>query len=98
MARNWDYAELSKEVSMSGGPKKYIEKLETASRHSGRMEMLPWIGVTAVGVSFFTAATMKVIDYFKSKNSKNKKITKVAKQETVENIKEYDDAEHEKRR
>ena len=58
------------------------------------MEMLPWIGVAAVGASLLTVATMKVIDYFKSKNSKNKKAIEVAKQEIIEGIKEYD-AEHE---
>ena len=94
MAQNWDYAELSKASKMAGGPEKYVEMLETASRDSGKMEMLPWIGVAAVGASLLTAATMKVIDYFKSKNSKNKKAIEVAKQEIIEGIKEYD-AEHE---
>ncbi len=94
MAQNWDYAELSKAAKMAGGPEKYVEMLETASRDSGKMEMLPWIGVAAVGASLLTAATMKVIDYFKSKNSKNKKAIEVAKQEIIEGIKEYD-AEHE---
>lgn len=94
MAQNWDYAELSKAAKMAGGPEKYVEMLETASRDSEKMEMLPWIGVAAVGASLLTAATMKVIDYFKSKNSKNKKAIEVAKQEIIEGIKEYD-AEHE---
>ena len=94
MAQNWDYAELSKAAKMAGGPEKYVEMLETASRDSGKMEMLPWIGVAAVGASLLTVATMKVIDYFKSKNSKNKKAIEVAKQEIIEGIKEYD-AEHE---
>ena len=94
MAQNWDYAELSKAAKMAGGPEKYVEMLETASRDSGKMEMLPWIGLAAVGASLLTVATMKVIDYFKSKNSKNKKAIEVAKQEIIEGIKEYD-AEHE---
>lgn len=94
MAQNWDYAELSKASKMAGGPEKYVAMLETASRDSGKMEMLPWIGVAAVGASLLTVATMKVIDYFKSKNSKNKKAIEVAKQEIIEGIKEYD-AEHE---
>lgn len=94
MAQNWDYAELSKAAKMAGGPEKYVEMLETASRDSGKMEMLPWIGLAAVGASLLTVATMKVIDYYKSKNSKNKKAIEVAKQEIIEGIKEYD-AEHE---
>lgn len=94
MAQNWDYAELSKAAKMAGGPEKYVEMLETASRDSGKMEMLPWIGVAAVGASLLTAATMKVIDYFKSKNSKNNEDIEVAKQEIIKGIKEYD-AEHE---
>ena len=94
MAQNWDYAELSKAAKMAGGPEKYVEMLETASRDSGKMEMLPWIGLAAVGASLLTVATMKVIDYYKSKNSKNKKAIEVSKQEIIEGIKEYD-AEHE---
>ncbi len=93
MAQNWDYAELSKAAKMAGGPEKYVEMLETASRDAGKMEMLPWIGVAAVGASLLTAATMKVIDYFKTKNSKNKEAIEIAKQEIIDGIKEYD-AEH----
>lgn len=35
------------------------------------MEMLPWIGAATVGASLVTAATIKVVDYFKSKKKKN---------------------------
>lgn len=94
MAQNWNYAELSKAAKMAGGPEKYVEMLESASRDAGKMEMLPWIGVAAVGASLLTAATMKVIDYFKSKNIKNKEAIEDAKQEIINGIKEFD-AEHE---
>ena len=45
MAQNWDYAELSKAAKAAGGPEKYVEMLERASRDAGKMEMLPWVGV-----------------------------------------------------
>lgn len=94
MAQNWDYAELSKASKAAGGPEKYVEMLERASRDAGRMEMLPWVGVAAVGASLFTVATVKVVDYFKSKKRQNREDIEAAKQEIIVGIKTYD-AEHE---
>lgn len=54
MTQNWDYAELSKAAKAAGGPEKYVEMLECASRDAGKMEMLPWVGVAAVGASLLT--------------------------------------------
>lgn len=51
MAQNWDYAELSKAAKVAGGPEKYVEMLELASKEAGKMEMLPWLVVAAVGAS-----------------------------------------------
>lgn len=56
MAQNWDYAELSKDAKVAGGPEKYVEMLELASKEAGKMEMLPWLGVAAVGASLLAAA------------------------------------------
>ena len=42
MAQNWDYAELSKDAKVAGGPEKYVEMLELASKEAGKMEMLPY--------------------------------------------------------
>ena len=39
MAQNWDYAELSKDAKVAGGPEKYVEMLELASKEAGKMEM-----------------------------------------------------------
>lgn len=61
MAQNWDYAELSKAAKAAGGPEKYVEMLERASKEAGKMEMLPWVGVAAVGASLLTAATIKIV-------------------------------------
>lgn len=41
MTQNWDYAELSKAAKAAGGPEKYVEMLECASRDAGKMEMRP---------------------------------------------------------
>ena len=71
MAQNWDYAELSKDAKVAGGPEKYVEMLELASKEAGKMEMLPWLGVAAVGASLLAAATIKVVDYFKSRKKNN---------------------------
>ena len=39
MAQDWDYAELSKAAKVAGGPEKYVEMLERASRDAGKMDM-----------------------------------------------------------
>lgn len=92
MAQNWDYAELSKAAKVAGGPEKYVETLELASKDAGRMGMLPWIGVAAVGASLFTAATIKIVDYFKAKKMKNQAEIEKAKEEIINGINEYDAA------
>ena len=50
ITKNWDYAELSKAAKAAGGPEKYVEMLERASKEAGKMEMLPWVGVAAVAM------------------------------------------------
>ena len=60
----WNYAELSKAAKTVGGPEKYVELIEKESRKAGRNEMLPWIGITAVGASLLTAGTIKIINIF----------------------------------
>ena len=90
MAQNWDYAELSKAAKAVGGPEKYVEMLELASKEAGKKEMFPWLGAAAVGASLLTAATIKVIDYFKAQKKKNVAETAKAKEEIINGIKEYD--------
>jgi hypothetical protein len=66
--------------------------LELASKEAGKMEMLPWLGVAAVGASLLTAATIKVVDYFKSKKKNNTAEIEKVKEEIINGIKEYDAA------
>ena len=94
MAQDWDYAELSKAAKVAGGPEKYVEMLERASRDAGKMDMLPWVGVAAVGASLLTVAAVKVVDYFNLKKRQNQEDIEAAKQEIIAGIKAYD-AEHE---
>lgn len=94
MAQNWDYAELSKAAKAAGGPEKFVEILENQSRAAGKLEMLPWVGVAAVGASVLTVASIKLVDYFKSKKQQNQEDIEAAKQEIIAGIKAYD-AEHE---
>ncbi len=90
MSQNWNYAELSKVAKVAGGPEKYVEMLELASKEAGKREMLPWLGVATVGASLLTAATIKAIAYFKSKKKKNGAVIAEAKEEIIKGIKEYD--------
>lgn len=92
MAQNWDYAELSKAAKAAGGPEKYVELLEKSSKEAGKMGMMPLIGFTAIGASLLTAATIKAIDYFKSKKNNNTSEIEKAKKEIIEGIKKYDAA------
>lgn len=92
MAENWDYAKLSKAAKAAGGPQKYVEILEQASKNKGKMEMIPWIVAGAVVGSILTGATMKVVDYFKSKKKQNEAEIEMAKEEIINGIKEYDAA------
>jgi hypothetical protein len=92
MAQNWDYAELSKAAKAAGGPEKYVELLEKASTDAGKMEMAPWIGIAAIGASLLTVATIKVVDYFKSKKNNNTYDIEKTKEEIINGIKEYDAA------
>ena len=86
----WNYAELSKVAKAVGGPEKYVELIEKESRKDGRNEMLPWIGVAAVGASLLTAGTIKIINKFKArKDKKNEEIEEI-KKELIEGIKEHD--------
>lgn len=91
MVQNWDYAELSKAAKAAGGPEKYVEMLELASKEAGKMEMLPWLGGAAVGALLLTA-TIKVVDYFKSRKKNNETEIEKAKAEIINGIKEYDAA------
>lgn len=90
MAQKWDYAELSKAAKAAGGPEKYVELIEKASKDAGKMEMAPLIGVVAIGASLLTATTIKVVDYFKYKKKNNVAEIKKAKEEIIKGIKEYD--------
>lgn len=90
MAQNWDYAELSKAAKAAGGPEKYVEMLELVSKEAGKMEMLPWLGVAAVGGSLLTVATIKVVDYYKSRKKNNEAEIEKVKSEIINGIKEYD--------
>lgn len=70
----------------------WLEMLELASKEAGKMEMLPWLGVAAVGASLLAAATIKVVDYFKSRKKNNETEIEKAKAEIINGIKEYDAA------
>ena len=83
---------IIKSCKAAGGPEKYVEMLELVSKEAGKMEMLPWLGVAAVGASLLTAATIKVVDYFKSRKKNNETEIEKAKAETIKGIKEYDAA------
>ena len=87
---SWNYADLSKAAKKAGGPEKYVERLAEASKREGKIEMLPWVGVAAVGASLFTVATQKIINYFKEKRRNNHDDIEIANKKLIDGIKEYD--------
>jgi len=90
MAQKWDYAELSKAAKAAGGPEKYVELVEKASKYADKIEMAPWIGVAVIGASLLTVATIKVVDYFKYKKKNNTTEVEKVKEEIIKGIKDYD--------
>ena len=90
MKQNWDYAKLSKAAKEAGGPKKYVDLLESASKKAGKMEMLPWIGIAAIGSSLLTVTTIKVANYIKSKKTATQNEIELAKEDLLSSTKGSD--------
>ena len=90
MAQDWDYAVLSKDAKVAGGPEKLVEIIEKTGEKNGMMKMVPAI----FGAVALTAVTMKAIEYFKAKRKQGQAELEQAKQELIDGIKQYD-AEHE---
>lgn len=86
----WDYTELSKNAKDFGGPEKFVEFIENSSRQKGRGDMLPWIGVTALGTSLLTLDVIKIRSIIKAQKSKNDEQIETIKEELIEGIKEYE--------
>lgn len=86
----WDYAELSKTAKDFGGPEKFVEFIENSSRQKGREDMLPWIGVTALGTSLLTLGVIKIRSIIKARKNKNDEQIETIKEELIEGIKEYE--------
>lgn len=85
--KKWDYAELSHLAKMNGGPENLVKKLVD----SGKIKMLPWVGVAFVG----GIVVDKGIEYLMKKKKEHDAEVEVAKQELIQGIKEYDDAHFE---
>lgn len=86
---SWNYAELSAEAKKCGGPEKLVEKLI----NSGKMEMVPWIGVGVAGGIAIGIGIQKLIDHFAAKKAESKEAIEEAKREIIQGIEAYD-AEH----
>lgn len=85
--KTWNYANLSKLAKANGGPEELVDKLV----NSGKLQMLPWIGV-AFGCGI---AATKLVQYFKRLKAKSTTELEAAKQEVIQGIKEYDAAHNE---
>lgn len=90
MGQKWDYAELSKMAKSVGGPEKFVELLENASRVAGRREMIPIIGCAMIVSSAFTVGTIKLMDYIKDSKQSTKNEIISAKEEIINGIRECD--------
>lgn len=83
--KTWDYANLSKLAKANGGPEELIDKLV----NSGKIQMLPWIGV-AFGCGI---AVTKLVQHFKRLKAKSVTELEAAKHEVIQGIKDYDAAQ-----
>ena len=94
MAQKWGLCRIIKGDHVAGGPEKYVELLEKASKDAGKWRWHLGIVLRQIGASLLTAATIKVVDYFKSKKKNNADEIEMAKEEIVKGIKEYDATTH----
>ena len=90
MAKKWDYSELSKAAKLAGGPEKFVEMIENAGKEAGKIEMLPWVGATAVISSLSTVAVIKIINRLNSRKKHDKAELEKVKEEIIKGIEEYD--------
>ena len=85
---SWEYAELSKAASKAGGANKYVETLIQSGKHTGRIQMLPFI-LLAIPIG------MKIEDlyskYKEYRKEKNMEV-EVAKKKLIDEINELDSA------
>ena len=92
----WDYAELSAAAKANGGPEKFVEALEKASKAAGRAEgqteMIPWFVVAVASATALTLAAVKVVSHLKKKKNISQLEADIAKTEIIRGIREYDDA------
>ena len=82
--KKWEYAELSHMAKLNGGPDKLVKKLI----NSGKLKMLPWVGVAFVG----GIVVDKGLDYLMEKKKQHDAEVEVAKQALIQGINEYDAA------
>ena len=90
----WDYAKLSREAKDYGGPEKFVDVLEEASKAVGRTEgqeeMFPWLVVSAVGGVILTYITIKGLGWFNKKKDISQREVDTAKTDMISDIKEHD--------
>lgn len=82
--KKWEYAELSHMAKLNGGPDKLVKKLI----NSGKLKMLPWVGVAFVG----GIVVDKGLDYLMEKKKQHDEEVEAAKQALIQGINEYDAA------
>lgn len=82
--KKWEYAELSHMAKLNGGPDNLVKKLI----NSGKLKMLPWVGVAFVG----GIVVDKGVGYLMEKKKQHDAEVEAAKQALIQGINEYDAA------
>lgn len=82
--KKWDYAELSHMAKLNGGPENLVKTLI----NSGKLKMLPWVGVAFVG----GIVADKGVSHLREKKKQHDEKVEAAKQELIRGINEYDAA------
>ena len=91
----WDYAELTHNAKLDGGPEQFINNIESNAielgRLEGREEMAPMVGAAA-GVGMLVSwGTMKLIQYIKKRKALARQNIDEAKQELLDEIENSSD-------
>ena len=90
MKKSWDYSDLSKLAKAYGGPEKLVNRLAEEGMKAGRQQMVPVIVGGIIVSSVAAAGITKLVEYLKNEKKKSSQALEEAKEELVQEIKEYD--------